>query len=102
MREQPRVIRIRDIARHGVHELGPNVAVLRGPYNLFNPVGPARVHGNMVDWLHGTTLDTARVVPGRLGDVHPGERVLVQIPPLDSPDEWWLCDVEAVNGVAAS
>ena len=97
-----RVIRVRDLVRHGVHDLGPDVLVLRGPYELFNPVGPARLHGDLVEWLQGIAMHTARVTRARLGDAHPGERVLVRIPPLDSPDEWWLCDVEAVDGIAAA
>jgi hypothetical protein len=97
-----RVIRVRDLVRHGVHHLGPDVVVLRGPYDLFKPVGPARLCRDLVEWLEGAAIHTARVSPARLGDAHPGERVLVRIPPLASPDEWWLCDVEAVDGIAAA
>jgi len=102
MADGPHVIRVRDVARRGVHDLGADVPVLRGSYELFNPVGPVRLHGDVVEFLQGVSMHASRVAPARLGETHPGERVLVRIPPLDAPDEWWLCEVEAVDGVAAA
>jgi hypothetical protein len=99
------VIRVRDVARLGIYELGPDEFVLRGAYELFHPVGPVRKRGELVDWVQGTVIRSARTVPARLGETHPGERVLLKLPPLDSgrtEDEWWLCEVEAVDGIEAA
>jgi hypothetical protein len=98
----PRVIRVRDVARDGVYEFGPEEPMLRGPYELFNPVGPVCQRGVLVDWVQGGVIRSARVVPSALGDAHPGERVLLRLPPRVSEDEWWLCEVEAVDGIAAA
>ncbi len=98
----PHVIRVRDIVRAGVYELGPDQPVLRGPYELFNPVGPVRQRGALVDYLQGDVIRSARVAPAMLGECHPGERVLVRLDPRAVEDEWWLCEVEAVDGIAAA
>jgi hypothetical protein len=98
----PQVIRVRNVTRGRVYELGPFEPVLRGPYELFNPAGAVRRHGPLVEWLQADNKRSARVAPAVLGDTHPGERVLLQLPPRNSEDEWWLCEVEAVDGVAAA
>jgi hypothetical protein len=98
----PQVIRVRDIARHGVYELGPDEPILRGPYELFNPVGPVRQRGALVDWAQAGVIRSARVVPALLGESHPGERVLLRLPPRRAPEDWWLCEVEAVDGATAA
>jgi hypothetical protein len=98
----PRVIRVRDVARDGVYEFGPEEPMLRGPYELFNPVGSVRQRGGLVDWVQGGVIRSARVVLSALGDAHPGERVLLRLPPRVSDEAWWLCEVEAVDGIAAA
>jgi len=98
----PHVIRVRDVVREGVYDFGPDEPALRGPYELFNPVGPVRQRGALVDFLQGNVIQSARVAPTTLGDCHPGERVLMRLAPLTAEDEWWLCEVESVDGVAAA
>ena len=98
----PHVIRVRDVVRQGVYDFGPDEPVLRGPYELFNPVGPVRQRGALVDFLQGNVIQSARVAPTTLGECHPGERVLMRLVPLTAEDEWWLCEVESVDGVAAA
>jgi hypothetical protein len=95
------VIRIRDVVREGVYNFGPEVRVLRVPYEMFDPVGAVRQRGNLVDWLEGDVIRSARFAETDLGDCRPGERVLVRLPP-EAVDEWWLCEVETVDGVAAA
>lgn len=95
-------IRVRDIARSRIHDLGPREPMLRGPYDLFDPHGPVHRHGELVDWMQSGVVWIARVAPAPLGDAHPGERVLLRLEPLASEDEWWLCEVVAADGVAAS
>jgi hypothetical protein len=92
------VIRVRDVTRDGVYELGPDEPILRGTYELFHPIGPARLRGALVDWVQARVIRSARVARAALGDAHPGERVLLQLPPRESEDEWWLCEVEALDG----
>lgn len=92
------MIRVRDVARNAVHELGPQEPVFRGTYDLFHPVGPAQRRGALVDWVQSRVIRSARVAPTVLGEAHPGERVLVRLPPFEA-DEWWLCEVEAIDGV---
>jgi hypothetical protein len=98
----PHVIRVRDVVRDGVYDFGPDEPVLRGPYELFNPVGPVRQRGALVDFLQGNVIQSARVAPTTLGECHPGERVLMRLVPLTAEDEWWLCEIESVDGVAAA
>jgi hypothetical protein len=98
----PRVISVRDVVRRGVYELGPDEPMLRGPYELFNPVGSVVRRGTLIDWLQDGVIRSARVAPAMLGDAHPGERVLLHLPPHSSENEWWLCEIDAVDGVAAA
>jgi hypothetical protein len=95
------VIRIRDVVREGVYDFGPERKVLRVPYEMFNPIGAVRQREGLVDWLEGNVIRSARFAETALGECRPGERVLVRLPP-ESQDEWWLCEIEAVDGVAAA
>jgi hypothetical protein len=99
----PQVIQVRDIARGRTHEFGPDVPVLRGPYELFKPDGPVRRNGAIVEWTAGGTPKVGRVVEASMALVHPGERVLVCLSPPEGESsessDWWLCEVEAVDGV---
>jgi hypothetical protein len=96
----PRVIRVRDVVRAGVYDLGSEEPILRGPYELFQPTGSVRQRGVLVDWLQAGVIRSARAVAGELGTARPGERVLVRLEPRASAEEWWLCEVESVDGVA--
>jgi hypothetical protein len=91
-----KVIRVRDVVRGDVVEFGPEEPALRGSYDLFGPGGPVRLHEGLAEWFVDEGVRTSRVASATLGDVHPGERVLVRV---DAGDEWWLCDVEAIDGV---
>jgi hypothetical protein len=97
----PQVIRVRDIARDGTYELGPDEPILRVPYDLFHPTGSVKRSGPLVEWVDAGTIRRARVAPAALGDTQPGQRVLLNLPP-HAENEWWLCDVEAVDGSAAN
>jgi hypothetical protein len=102
----PNMIRLRNVVREEVFERRSDEPILRVPYDLFQPDGAARMNGELAQWLEGGVVRTGRVAPGKLGDTAPGERVLLRVDPgalLDSPtgvpeDDWWLCEVEAVNG----
>ena len=106
------VIRIHDVARAGTYELGPHEPVLRVPYDLVNfaPRGalhPVLEDPDLVEWSEEGTLRQARVARAELGETQPGQRVLVHLPPSDddpeaSENDWWLCDVEAVDGSTAT
>jgi hypothetical protein len=96
------VIRVRDVARSAKYDRGPDEPILRVPYELFQPVGAVRRRGTLVDWLEGTVIRSGRVVPALLGDTAPGERVLIRIDEGDSVDEWWLCEIEAIDGLAGN
>jgi hypothetical protein len=93
----PSVIRVRDIVRGDLYEFGPGEPVLRGSYDLFHPSGPVKFRDGLIEWSEGDAVRTSRVAPAPLGDTRPGERVLVR---GESDEEWWLCDVEAVDGTA--
>lgn len=96
----PNVIRVRDVARNATYDRGPEEPVLRVPYELFQPVGAVHKRGTLVDWLQGQVVRSGRAVPTSLKETQPGERVLMRIDPRDAVDEWWLCEVEAVDGLA--
>ena len=100
------VIRVRDVTRGRVHELGPGVPILRGPYDLFRPDGAVHRHAALVEWTESGSPRSGRVASASMGETRPGERVLVQLepaPPKESPEagveEWCLCEVEAVDGL---
>jgi len=94
---------VRDVARGGeAHELGPEEPALRVPYDMFWPKGPAARNGDAIDWVEGNTPRMGRFAETRLGECHPGERVLVRIPPPVDEGDWWLCEVEAVDGESAA
>jgi len=92
----PHSVFVKDVVREGLLELPPDELVLRVPYDLFAPAGAVRRHGSLVDWTEGGVIKTGRVAPTRLGDTQPGERVLIHFSP--EPDEWWLCEVESIDG----
>ena len=94
-------ITIRDVVRHGSYQLSGTEPMLRVPYDLFNPVGPVQVRGDLIHYLQSGEVRTGRTAPGVLGDARPGERVLVQLPQSKSQNEWWLCEIVAVDGVEA-
>ncbi|HXX69851.1 MAG TPA: hypothetical protein VEK07_21905 [Polyangiaceae bacterium] len=96
-----RVIRIRDVTRGHVYERGPDEPALRVPYELVQPIGAVRRRGNLVDYLQGNVIRSGRVASTVLGAARPGERVLLKLPPITSEDEWWLCDIEAIDGIEA-
>jgi hypothetical protein len=99
----PQVIRVRDVARGGeAHELGPEEPALRVPYDMFWPRGPATRNGDAIDWIEGNTPRMGRFVEIRLGDCSPGERVLVRVPPALEEEDWWLVEVETVDGVSVA
>jgi hypothetical protein len=89
------VIRIRDVVRGEVLELGPSVQILRASYDMWHPAGPVAVMRGMAQWEEGESNHWCRTVPAPLGDTHPGERVLVRLGPLG---EYFLCEVQAING----
>ena len=95
----PSSIRVRDVVRDGVYDFGPDEPVLRVPYDLFQPVSSIRTRGTLIDWIEGDVIRSGRVARSVLGDTRPGERVLLRLPP-PSDEQWWLCEVEAVDGVA--
>jgi hypothetical protein len=97
------VIRVRDVARNATYERGPDEPVLRVPYEMFAPVGAVHKRGKLVDWLEGDVIRSGRAVPGSLSDAQPGERLLLRIEDGEEPvaeDEWWLCEIVAVDGIA--
>jgi hypothetical protein len=98
----PNRIQIRDVVRNTTLERGPDEAVLRVPYELFQPVGAVQKHGELVDWTQGGVNHTGRTVSAMLKDTHPGERVLMRLDDRSSDEEWWLYEVVAVDGVAGS
>jgi hypothetical protein len=98
----PNVIRVRDVARSAKYDRGPDEQVLRVPYELFQPVGAVHRRGGLVDWLEGAVIRSGRAVPALLRDTAPGERVLIRIDERGSSDEWWLCEIEAVDGLAGN
>jgi nucleotide-binding universal stress UspA family protein len=100
-RTMPHVIRIRDVVRGTTYEMSPDQQALRVPYELLHPEGAVRVEGASLEWAEGQTLRRADFAEALLGDCHPGERVVVQLTPEDPEAQWWLCDVEAVDGMMA-
>jgi hypothetical protein len=98
----PHVIRIRDVAREAIYDMGSELRALRVPYEMFNPTGPVRRRGELMDWFEGNAMHSGRFAEAELGDCHPGDRVIVRLPPQASEDEWWLCEVQAIDGVAGT
>ncbi len=96
----PHVIRVRDVTRHQVYDLGPAELVLRVPYDMWTPAGAVGRHGALVEWTEAGVERVGRCAEATLGECEPGERVLVHLD-AGSADEWWLCEVWALDGVEA-
>ena len=94
-------VKVRDVVRHHVYQLSGSEPMLRVPYDLFNPVGPVQLRGDLIQYLQAGEVRTGNTAPGTLRESHPGERVLVQPPSPKGESEWWLCEVIEVDGVAA-
>jgi hypothetical protein len=95
-------IRVRDIVRAELHELGAEEHALRVPYDLFRPAGAVHRDGNTIEWEQDGEDQISRCAETALGECSPGERVLLRLSSADPTDEWWLCEVEAVDGVAGA
>jgi hypothetical protein len=91
------VVLVRDIVRGAVLELPASEHALRGSYDLFHPDGAVQLRGMLAEWQQNGVIHTTRVTHATLGEVHPGERVLVKFPSQDET-EWWVCDVLATDG----
>ena len=98
----PQVIHIRDVVHETAYDLGPELRALRVPYEMFSPKGAVQKRGEFVDWSEGVAARTARFAETTLGNCTPGERVLVRLPVQSADDDWWLCEVEAVDGIAGT
>jgi hypothetical protein len=90
------VFRVRDVLSARTYELGPEASVLRVPYDLFQPDRPVEVEGGLVQWVQGAQRKSGRVIATKLGETHPGERVLVHAP--GGGEDWSLCEVEGSDG----
>jgi hypothetical protein len=73
--------------------------VLRVPYELFVCQGPCIYEAGLVSYHYKTGVHTARVRHDVLNHCRVGDRVLVQYGrPEHHPNEWWLFEVEQVDG----
>jgi hypothetical protein len=95
-------IRVRDVVRAELHELGANEPALRVPYDLIKPTGAVHRHGSRIEWQQEEESQSMRFAETALGDCKAGERVLLHLSSADPNDEWWLCEVEATNGIAGA
>jgi hypothetical protein len=95
-------VHVRDVVRKHEVDLPASEVALRVPYDLFNPTGPVLLKGDLINYLQSGVLRTGRAVSAQLGDTRPGERVLVRLPPLHAENEWWLCEVTAVDDIAVA
>jgi hypothetical protein len=95
-------IRVLDVVRAELYELGAEECALRVPYDLFQPAGAVHRYGNRIEWEQGGESQSTRFAETPLGDCTAGERVLLHLSSSDPVDEWWLCEVEAVDGVAGA
>ncbi len=95
-------VHVRDVVRNQEFDLGPAEQALRVPYELFNPAGPVLLKGELINYLQAGVLRTGRAVKVALGETRPGERVLLRVPPVHADNEWWLCEVTAVDDIAVA
>jgi hypothetical protein len=126
MSSHPTVV-VRDLVRKRVHRLeasGTRDALLV-PNDFLVPEGPVAMHDGVIEYAQGGHTATGRTVPCSLDTLHPGQRVLLQLPPDPEATEartagaseapaatagelrpedqpWWLCEVEEVDGLAAN
>jgi hypothetical protein len=96
------VVQLRDVVRGSSYELGGRQRALRVSYDMFHPKGAVHIHEGHVEWAEGADARRARFTEVPLGACQPGERVLLRLAPSTRENEWWLCDVLAVDGVAGS
>jgi len=98
----PNSIRIRDVVRKTTFERAPDEPVLLVPYELFQPAGAVHKRGELVDWQQGGANKSGRAVSSVLKATQPGERVLMRIDTNAPAEEWWLCEIMSVDGVAGT
>lgn len=97
------MIRIRDVVRNATHELHPDEPILFVPYDLFQPSGAVRTRDGLITWTEGNVARSGRAVRSTLRNAEAGVRVLVRVPAgASEDDEWWLCEVVMVDGVAGN
>jgi hypothetical protein len=100
---RPAKVRVRDIVRHGKYELTGTERALRVPYDMFHPKGVVEVRGELASYIEGDEVRIGRTARCLLGETRPGERVLVRLDAtslgLEDDGDWWLCEVEAKDGV---
>ena len=102
VRELRLVVTVRDVVRHRRYDLPTNERMLRVPYDLLSPIGPVRYEGDLITYLQDGELRNGAVAEGTLVDAQPGEFVLLRLPEDTRPapaHEWWLCEVEANDGL---
>jgi hypothetical protein len=104
VRDVAPLVTVRDVVRHRRYDLSGGERMLRVPYDLLSPVGPVRCEGGLITYLQFGELRNGQVSEGELRDASAGERVLLRLPADDGgaapdADEWWLCEVEAIDGV---
>ncbi len=127
MSSHPTVV-VRDLVRKRVHRLEADRAgdALLVPNDFLVPEGPVALHDGLIEYAQGGHVAIGRTVRCTIDTLHPGQRVLIQLPPeveVESTDTsaagaseasaapagapvpeqqpWWLCEVEAVDGRAA-
>jgi hypothetical protein len=93
------MLTVRDIVRGGVHRLDGREPMLRVPFDLYSPDGAVELVDGFAHYTEKSEPRIGSVAGESLADAKPGERVLLRIPPCSSDREWWLCEVEAVNGI---
>jgi hypothetical protein len=93
------MLSVRDIVRGGIHRFTGSEPMLRVPYDLYSPDGAIELVDGFAHYTEKSQPRTGSIARERLAAAKPGERVLLRIPPCSSDREWWLCEVEAVNGV---
>jgi hypothetical protein len=99
----PNMIGVRDVVRNATYELHPDEPILFVPYDLFQPSGAVRTGDGLITWTEGKVARSGRAVRSTLRNAEVGVRVLVRIPTDAShEDEWWLCEVAVVDGVAGN
>ena len=93
------MLTVRDVIRGGVHRLKGGETMFRVPYDLYSPDGAVELVDGFAHYTEKSEPRVGSVARERLAAAKPGERVLLRIEPCSSDREWWLCEVQAVNGV---
>jgi hypothetical protein len=93
-------VRVMDSRDKDEYDLSADERALSVPQEFPDHIRALRIRDpNLIEYEDRYGWHSARTRETRLGETHPGERVLVEFEgPYEDPPGWHLCEVEDLDG----